>query len=321
VPWGTDRNHLGSDSSDTLTGLAQAEPVRPQPGVSDTHVGLPQRSGLHTTKSCLVKIHPAVLGEGLIDLPEHRYLIGRSGDCQLCLADDQAVSRQHAFLEYRPEGYVLVDLGSTNGTYVNDEPINERTLTTGDLVRVGSHIFKFLSNDVEAQYHQTIFSMIVTDGLTGIFSRRFFEEALEREVVRSMRHRRPLSLVMFDIDRFKSVNDEHSHLVGNEVLREVCRRVAPSIRRDEVFARWGGEEFVVLLPEAKREQAAGFAERIRKLVADAPFVVGTVELPVTISLGVGTTTGEPGVDGNALVLDADKNLLRAKASGRNRVKS
>jgi len=319
VPWGTNRRYLGSDSSDTLSSPEEVEPVRPLPGVSDTHVGLPQRSGLKTSKCCLVKIHPAVLGEGLIDLPEHRFLIGRSSDCHLCLGEDQAVSRQHTFFEQRPEGYVVVDLGSTNGTYVNDEPISERKLATGDLIRIGSHIFKYLSNDVEAQYHQTIFSMIVTDGLTGIFSRRFFEEALERETVRSQRHQRPLSLVMLDIDRFKSINDNHSHLVGNEVLREVCRRIAPSIRRDEVFARWGGEEFVVLLPEAKRDQAAAFADRIRRIVADSPIVVGSLELPVTVSLGVGTTTGDPNMDGNALVLDADRNLLRAKAAGRNRV--
>jgi diguanylate cyclase (GGDEF)-like protein len=126
---------------------------------------------------------------------------------------------------------------------------------------------------------------------------------------------------MLDIDRFKSINDEHSHLVGNEVIREVCRRVAPSIRRDEVFARWGGEEFVVLLPEATREQAALFAERIRALISDAPIVVGSLELPVTVSLGVGSTSGEAGVDGHNLVLDADRNLLRAKAAGRNCLKA
>ena len=317
MPWGTDPSYLASDGNDTLTGLSQADSViRPQPGVSDTHVGVPCRVGLQTSKSCLVKIHPAVLGEGLIDLPEHRFLVGRSSDCHLSLSEDQAVSRQHSYFERRADGFVVVDLASTNGTYVNDEPINERTLATGDLIRIGSHIFKYLSNDVEAQYHQTIFSMIVTDGLTGVFSRRYFEEAREREVVRSQRHRRPLSLVMFDIDHFKSVNDEHSHLVGNEVLREVCRRVAPSIRRDEVFARWGGEEFAVLLPEANREQATVFAERIRRLIADAPIVVGSVELPITVSLGVGSMSGGQG-DGHDLVLDADRNLLRAKAAGRN----
>lgn len=323
VSLAADRNLLGSDGNDTLLGFHSAADLllRPQPSNSDTSVGVAQRTHLEAAKSCLVKIHPAVLGEGLIDLPDHRYIIGRSSECHLTLGEDQAVSRQHAYVERRGDGYVVVDLGSTNGTYVNDEPINDRKLATGDLIRIGSHIFKYLSNDVEAQYHQTIFSMIVTDGLTGVFSRRFFEEALEREVVRSQRHRRPLSLVMFDIDRFKSVNDEHSHLVGNEVLREVCRRVAPSIRRDEVFARWGGEEFVVLLPESKREQAAAFADRVRKLVGGAPIVVGAAALPVTISLGVGTMSGEPGMDGHALVLEADRNLLRAKAAGRNCLKA
>lgn len=319
MPSATDLNLLGTNTGDTLLGgRVRAETfLRPQPTNADTCVGVIEKASATAAKSCLVKIHPAVLGEGLIDLPDHRFIIGRSSECNLSLFEDQAVSRQHAYIERRPEGFVVVDLGSTNGSYVNDEPITERVLSTGDLIRIGSHIFKYLSNDVEAQYHQTIFTMIVTDGLTGVFSRRYFEEALDREVVRSQRHHRPLSLVMFDIDSFKSVNDEHSHLVGNEVLREVCRRVAPSIRRDEVFARWGGEEFVVLLPESKRDQAAAFADRLRKLVADAPITVGTLQLPVTISLGVGITNGEPHIDGHALVLEADRNLLRAKAAGRN----
>jgi diguanylate cyclase (GGDEF)-like protein len=190
---------------------------------------------------------------------------------------------------------------------------------TGDLVRIGSHILKFLCNDIEAQYHQTIYGMIVTDGLTGVFSARYFHEALERELVRSQRHRRPLSLAMLDIDHFKSINDSHSHLVGNEVLRELCRRIAPSIRRDEVFARWGGEEFAILLPESGGAEAALFAERLRKLVCDRPFDVGAMSLPVTVSVGVGYTVGDPNIGPEQLISLADANMLKAKAQGRNRV--
>lgn len=271
-------------------------------------------------KSCLIRIYPAGIQEGLIDLPgDHRFIIGRGSECDLELPDS-AVSRQHACIELNGGRYHLVDLGSTNGTYVNDKLVRDRLLVSGDFIRVGTHIMKFLSSDhIETQYHETIYSMMITDGLTGIHNKRYFLEALEREIVRSQRHRRPLSLAILDIDRFKQLNDTYGHLAGDAVLREMCNRIKTTIRKDEVFARYGGEEFVVVLPEATHKDALGVAERLRLLVADIPFIIDSVQIQVTISIGLSQTCGGEDIDSATLLARADQNLYQAKRSGRNRV--
>lgn len=272
-----------------------------------------------TGRACLVKIYPAGFGEGLIDLPPHRFIVGRGQDCHLTL-NDSAVSRQHAYIEPRAGNYMVVDMGSTNGSYVNDELVEKKLLVSGDLVRIGKHIMKFLSCDgIERHYHETIYSLMINDGLTGVHNKRFFREALDRELVRSQRHQRPLSLVMFDIDHFKSINDTHGHLAGDAVLRELCNRIRPAIRKDEVMARYGGEEFAVLLPEATAADARKFAERVRQLVANEPMKVNAISIPVTISIGVAETMGDTPITADELIEQADKFLYEAKRSGRNRV--
>lgn len=270
-------------------------------------------------KSCLIRIYPAGIQEGLIDLPRDRYVIGRGSECNLELPDS-AVSRQHACIEFEDNQYHLVDLGSTNGTYVNDKLVRKRQLVSGDFIRIGTHIMKFLSSDhIETQYHETIYAMMITDGLTGVHNKRYFLEALEREIVRSHRHRRPLSLAILDIDSFKKLNDSYGHLAGDAVLREMCNRIKTTIRKDEVFARYGGEEFVVVLPEASHRDAMGVAERLRSLVADIPFVIDSVQIQVTISIGIAQTCGGEDIDSATLIARADQKLYEAKRSGRNRV--
>jgi diguanylate cyclase (GGDEF)-like protein len=190
------------------------------------------------------------------------------------------------------------------------------------LLRSGSHIFKFLSSDhIEAQYHETIYTMMITDGLTGIHNKRIFLETLDRELVRSNRHCRPLALVMFDLDHFKSVNDTHGHLAGDAVLREVSARIRASVRKDEIFARYGGEEFAVLLPESNAEEARAFAERLRLLVAETAVSVNENDIPVTISVGVAHNEGMIEPSPEAMIALADQFLYEAKRSGRNCVKS
>lgn len=269
--------------------------------------------------SCLVKIYPPGADAGLLVLPPRRFVIGRGPDCDLDLVDS-AVSRLHAFIEPRAGNFLLVDMGSTNGTFVNDELIEKRFLVAGDFVRIGSHIVKFLASDhIEAQYHETIYSMMITDGLTGIHNVRFFLETLDRELVRSQRHRRPLSLVMFDIDHFKLINDNHGHLAGDAVLRELCSRIRTTIRKDEVFARYGGEEFGVILPESSIEEAIGFAERLRCIVSEVPMPVQNLNIEVTISLGIAHTNGDRPITPKSLIWEADQKLYQAKRAGRNRV--
>jgi diguanylate cyclase (GGDEF)-like protein len=285
----------------------------------DTMIGVSAvpRNAPANGRACLVRIHPPTVGEGPIHLASERTVLGRDRDCDIALCVDGAVSRRHAAIELRDDLHVIVDLRSTNGTYVNDEAIRDRTLSTGDLVRVGGHIFKYLCNDLETQFHQTVYQMMITDSLTGVHSKRYFQESFDRELVRAMRHRRSLALVLFDIDHFKVINDTHSHLVGDEVLRELCHRVSPAIRKDEVFARWGGEEFAILLPEASVDEARNFCERLRQLIADNPIQIGSLNLQITASVGYCVADGVGDTSITDMMQTADANLYRAKAAGRN----
>jgi diguanylate cyclase (GGDEF)-like protein len=137
-------------------------------------------------------------------------------------------------------------------------------------------------------------------------------------MARCVRYGRPLALVMFDIDHFKRINDDHGHLTGDYVLKEMARRLATRIRRDELLARYGGEEFAAVLPETGRTGALEFGEQIRTLVGKEPFEFEGDKLTVTISVGVAVVDGPP-LELAQFVKLADENLYRAKRNGRNQV--
>lgn len=273
-----------------------------------------------TSEACLVRIYPHSIGEGLIYLPLETIFIGREKKCQINL-DDPSVSRHHAQVEFSPLGFSLIDLNSCNSTFINDKKIAKQVLVSGDLIRIGHIIFKFLSCDhIEKQYHEEIYSMMISDGLTQVPNKRYFMEMLEREVTRSQHHHRPLSLIIFDIDHFKKINDAYGHLVGDMILRDLCQRISPFIRKDEIFARYGGEEFVILLPESNAESAYSFSKRLLAIVNSNDFIVENVNIPVTISMGIAQMDFSKKMTVNELITAADGKLYQAKDSGRNCVK-
>jgi two-component system, cell cycle response regulator len=234
--------------------------------------------------------------------------------------DQDSVSRNHAKL-VNDEGRISVeDLGSTNGTIVNDEHIEAPLrLRNGDLVKIGRTIFKFIaSNNIEAAYHDEIYRMTTVDGLTQVFNRRYFEDAIERELSRARRYTRPLSLVMIDIDHFKKINDSFGHLAGDAVLKEVASTIRTRTRREDVLARYGGEEFALLLPEVDVKGGAQLAEKVRKLVEKHTFTFDGEAIPVSLSAGVATVLKKSD-DSHELIRRADEKLYEAKSSGRNRV--
>ena len=269
-------------------------------------------------QACLVLIYPAGADLGKrYELAGLEIVIGRGADCDIQV-DRDSVSRRHAKVERAGQGWRVVDLGSTNGTYVNDNPVSERTLDDGDLVKIGNAIFKFLTGgNIENAYHEEIYQMTIIDGLTRAHNKRYFIENLDRELARCGRNRRPVSLVMFDIDHFKKINDTHGHLTGDHVLKELAGRVRTRIRKEEIFARYGGEEFVVLLPEAANANAIEFAEQLRRLVERQTFEFEGDSIPVTISCGVATVAEEMPSEG--FIKIADENLYKAKRNGRNKV--
>ena len=245
--------------------------------------------------------------------------IGRERGNQIVLPSD-SVSRRHCRIDRRKASWFIKDLGSTNGTYVNDELVEEYQLRRGDQVKVGDTIFKYLSGqDVEAQYHETIYRMTITDGLTNVHNKRYLIETLERELPRATRHARPLSLCMFDLDHFKQVNDNFGHIAGDYVLKEVASAVRSRLRPDDIIARYGGEEFALLLPETDLPGARVIAEELRKIIAERVFDFEGERIPVTISVGCTQLKSDDESDPLRLIKSADNKLYEAKRTGRNKV--
>ena len=268
-------------------------------------------------KSWLVQIYPAQNIGRYINLTGDAVTLGRDDQCSMTF-DDGAVSRQHAKIEKVGDRYVVTDLGSRNGTFVNDQAVPSQTLADGDRVRVGHQILKFFAADrFEEQYYERIYKMMTTDGLTEAYNRRYLVDILDRDIARSRRTGHPLSVMMIDLDGFKRVNDSYGHPVGDDLLHQLCERVRSVLRSDELLARYGGEEFTVLLAHSAEAEAKIAAERVRKTVAQTPFFVGGFEISLTVSIGLATSRGErPAAD---LLADADRNLYLAKHRGRNRV--
>ncbi|HVR62629.1 MAG TPA: GGDEF domain-containing protein [Polyangia bacterium] len=268
-------------------------------------------------EACLVVIYGSELGKKY-NLNASSLVIGRSSKCDIQI-DQESISRNHSKILNTGKSILVRDLGSTNGTYVNDEPIDEYVLRDGDLIKIGRTIFKFLTGgNIENAYHEEIYRLTTIDGLTQIFNKRYFLENLEREIARSQRYRRALSLVMFDIDHFKKINDSYGHLAGDYVLKLLASTVKSKIRREDLFARYGGEEFAIVLPEIDGENARAFAEKIRQIVEKQDFRFENARIRVTISMGVSSIDDEI-ADAAALIKRADERLYEAKTAGRNRV--
>jgi two-component system cell cycle response regulator len=278
-----------------------------------------------TGTPCLVVYYGPNLGRRhALDRPE--VVVGRS-DSATIQVDHESVSREHARILVQGGMCQIADLGSTNGTWVNDERVADAALRDGDLVRVGQTVFKYLTGaNIEAKYHEAIYLLSTTDGLTGAANKSSFVDILERELRRAHRYGRKLSLALFDIDLFKQVNDTWGHLAGDYVLRELGRLVADHVRRVDTFARYGGEEFALILPEIDRDDARTVCEKLRTLVGAHPFTYEQAVLSITVSFGVATVdlraataTSGPPPDPASVIAEADEKLYEAKKSGRNRV--
>lgn len=271
-----------------------------------------------TKEACLVVIYGNELGKKY-NLESPSLLLGRGAKCDIQI-DQESISRTHSKIINTGQAVRIRDLGSTNGTYVNDELVEERTLADRDQVQIGRTIFKFLTGgNIEHAYHEEIYRLTTVDGLTQIFNKRHFSEALNREVSRALRYRRELSLVMFDLDHFKLVNDKHGHLAGDSVLKTLAATVKARIRGEDVFARFGGEEFAIILPEIDGHNAHQFAEKIRHIVETTDFRFEGTRIDVTISMGVATLDPDES-DPSQLIKRSDERLYEAKNAGRNCVR-
>jgi diguanylate cyclase (GGDEF)-like protein len=246
--------------------------------------------------------------------------IGRSSSVAISLPEVMSISRKHARLRYVGSVVTLEDLGSTNGTYVNGQAIHGRTvLKTGDRFQTAAVHFKFLhEQDVESAYHMAIYELVSLDGLTEIYNKRKFEEEVQREFARSVRHSRPLSLIIFDLDEFKRINDTYGHLCGDFALKQVAGLAKELVRPEQTLARVGGDEFVILSPETTAPQAESLALKLRDRVLDLDHRYGDLKISLSCSFGVAQLSDRMSIPQD-LYHSADNALLLSKRSGRNRV--
>lgn len=267
------------------------------------------------------------------DLEPGPQYIGRAIDAQVRV-EAAGVSRQHAQLLIGTGLALISDMGSANGTWVNDQRVAVPTaLKDGDLVRLSNVVLRFhASNNLDLLLHDRIYRQATVDTGTGAFNRRFLQDALRQACARARRQSQPVSVVTYDLDHFKAVNDRYGHPGGDMVLRVVTTVARAELRDCDVLARMGGEEFVVLLEGAGLAGAVEVAERIRAAVEEFE-----IELPdpddarrsvrhrQTVSLGVAAlgleADGEAAVapDDATLLLAADRALYAAKRRGRNQV--
>ncbi len=271
---------------------------------------------------CLLQICPARPATELIWLHPGRMVIGRDPSSDVVI-EHSGVSRTHAAILGSAHGYSITDLNSTNGTFVNDAQIHGPTrLNGGERIRLGGALLKFMSSlDEETRYHATVHDQLNRDPLTDVFNRGYLITTLSRLLTSHADQGRSVAVVLIDLDRFKQVNDNCGHLAGDEVLREFCQRVGGCLRADDLIARLGGEEFVIVMAATAAEEARHIAERIRLAVASTPFRTSAGQLHVTCSLGVAATDGNPPISVDSLLARADHWMYLAKAMGRNMVQS
>jgi diguanylate cyclase (GGDEF)-like protein len=275
------------------------------------------RGGVDYLVVIYAPLHAELGKRYLLDSPV--VTVGRRTDNDIVLPGD-CVSRQHLRIERRGALHYGIDVGSTNGTFLNDsrDRLREQPLKSGDQLKVGDTIFKYLSgSDVEAQYHEIIFDLTNTDGLTGLANRKHLDAMLNDEVLRAQRHGRELSMLMLDLDHFKRINDSHGHLTGDAVLRSLALLMRKRLRPHDKIGRYGGEEFCVILPETPLQGAVNTADELRRLIEAHPFPADRQNIHATASIGVSALRA--GMSGADLYKCADEMLYRAKRTGRNRV--
>ena len=256
----------------------------------------------------------------IFDLDKPSLTIGRSPDCEIAL-EFNGISRNHFKLLANGEEYVLQDSGSKNGTFLNNKKVEADTmLKKGDMIKIGSIALKYLpKGDPERLTYDKLNLEANTDKHTGCYNKAYFNNSLDLEVKKSKITGDPLSLVIFDLDHFKKLNDNYGHDAGDFVLKRVAELVRKNgVREQDIFARYGGEEFVILLPKTNLKQSFEIAERLRKLMESHEFMYEAKRLPVSASVGVADY--RKGVlTGTDLFKRADEAVYRAKEGGRNNV--
>lgn len=249
-------------------------------------------------------------------------VLGRGPGASLVVPDPKA-SRRHLKLLLLPDPVrptrrivMLQDLQSTNGVRVDGRSVAKRMLRGGEKILVGGTVLRFERRDAfDAAFYGRLQQMATTDPLTGVGNRLALAQEMERQEAERERYKRPYAVLLVDLDHFKAVNDRFGHGAGDQTLREVASVILRNLRNADRIFRYGGEEFVAILPETDLEGAVFVGERVRRGVAGASFRADKKSVRMTVSVGAAQAGA-----GDVLVR-ADHALYAAKRAGRNRVKA
>jgi len=280
-----------------------------------------QRSDGAHRRACLTILTGTLSGQ-LFKVSKGQLTIGRSPNVELRL-DDDGISRNHARIRSETNRAWIEDMESRNGTFVNGERISGTVeLKDGDKVQVGrGTVLRFgFQDQLDESFHENLLSSALRDGLTKLFNKRYLMDRLDSELKFALRHETSLSLLLLDIDHFKKINDTHGHLAGDAVLANLAQVLGRAVRNEDVVARFGGEEFAIILRAIGIDPAVQMAERLRRLIEASSALTSGLALKATVSIGVAGLPSTLVKTPEELVEAADKALYRAKAEGRNCVR-
>ncbi len=255
-------------------------------------------------------------------LKDGEFIVGRSKEVSIVVNDD-GISRHHFKIIVKDNQASIEDLGSTNGTYVNGVKVQQQLLHDKDTIQISSQTvvtFSYVS-DLEAQKQSQIYKMANFDPVTQARTKSYFMDQIDQEFSHAKRKGLPLSLLIYDLDFFKHINDSYGHPAGDFALKKVAEITQNTIRNEDLFARYGGEEFVILMRDTTEDDAVKLAERLRQNIEKFKFVFEGNTLPVTMSAGVASLKNANFANFDTMIKVADEYLYFAKQNGRNRVAS
>lgn len=302
-------------------------------GEQKTQTAPPPPRAPHERRPALVFMRGEQLAAP-IPLERDEVTLGRALEADVRINDARA-SRLHARIRIKHDDamgtsrYRVSDLGSTNGTLLNGEPVTESDLQDGDKLTIGEHLIRFeLLDDIDREFQRQIHRLLAHDELTGLLTSKSFFSELRRESARAESDGRIFCVLMMDLDHFKRVNDTYGHLVGSQTLEEIGQLITRALRVGDVAARFGGEEFAAFLLDADCAQALVAADRVRHAIEAHAFAATRHGSPaananeatfhITISIGVASFPDDAR-DPIELIELADTALYHAKQQGRNRV--
>ncbi|MFK7885974.1 MAG: diguanylate cyclase [Gammaproteobacteria bacterium] len=282
-----------------------------------THVGdLANVEG--TSAPYLSIVHPrdAIIS---FELNENGLTLGRGMECDVQLPA-AAISRRHCKVSCVGQSIVVEDLASTNGTYLDNQRVDRAFITPSNQLRIGPFLLKLeYKGFMEIRAQNQLLEAARIDAVTGISNRGWFVAQSARLLAGMKDPANSLTAVMVDIDRFKNVNDQFGHAAGDAVLAGVARILEQEKHDNHLLGRFGGEEFVMMMPDIDHQEAFILCDRAREQIAKANFKFEGLSLSVNVSVGMATRTQGEIVSLDGLISEADAAMYRAKRLGRNRV--